>query len=78
MRAGRTVAGGEPAGEGTVPVKSVGLFLVTVGGPSGGNGADVIKSRFSEDYSGSSLNGVGSQLGHRRWVSVRTAAVVLG
>lgn len=62
------MAGGEPAGEETVPVKSVGLFL-TVGGPSGGNGADVIKSRFS-DYSGSSLNGVGRHLGHRQWGSV--------
>lgn len=72
------MAGGEPAGEGAVPVKNVGLFLVTVAGPSGGNGADVIKSCFSEDYSGSSLNSVGRQLGHRRCGSVRAAAVVLG
>lgn len=50
------MAGEEPAGEGTVPVESVGLFLVTVGGPSRvGNGGDVIKSCFSEDCSGSSL-----------------------
>ena len=58
------MAGEEPAEEGTVPVESGGLFLVTVGGPSRvGNGGDVVKSRFPEDDSGSSL---------RRGVQVRS------
>ena len=79
------MAGEEPAGKGTVPVESGGLFLVTVGGPSRvGNGGDVVKSRFPEDDSGSSLRrgvqvrstGQGRQRG--RCGAVPAAAGVLG